>query len=203
MRIFVPKETHPGENRVAVVPATAAKFVKLGAEVEVEPGLGASVITATRNTAPPVPRSRGPRARSPPPNRPPAAQAARGRYRAAEARRHPHQPSRSLQRTRARAGARRGGRDRGLHGNDSAQHDRAEDGCAQLAGEPRRLCRGDPRGEPQTASFPMMSTPSGTIRPAKVFIIGVGVAGLQAIATARRLGARSRPSTRGRWSRNR
>jgi NAD(P) transhydrogenase subunit alpha len=32
-------------------------------------------------------------------------------------------------------------------------------------------------------------TPAGTIRPAKVFVIGVGVAGLQAIATARRLGA--------------
>ncbi len=38
--------------------------------------------------------------------------------------------------------------------------------------------------------FPMMTTPAGTIYPAKVFIIGVGVAGLQAIATARRLGAR-------------
>ncbi len=38
--------------------------------------------------------------------------------------------------------------------------------------------------------FPMMMTPSGTIPPAKVFIIGAGVAGLQAIATAKRLGAR-------------
>jgi len=38
--------------------------------------------------------------------------------------------------------------------------------------------------------FPMMMTPSGTISPAKVFIIGVGVAGLQAIATAKRLGSR-------------
>ena len=38
--------------------------------------------------------------------------------------------------------------------------------------------------------LPMMMTPAGTISPAKVFIIGVGVAGLQAIATARRLGAR-------------
>ncbi|MDZ7800311.1 MAG: NAD(P) transhydrogenase subunit alpha [Trueperaceae bacterium] len=39
-------------------------------------------------------------------------------------------------------------------------------------------------------SFPMMSTPAGTIAPARVFVIGVGVAGLQAIATAKRLGAR-------------
>ncbi len=38
--------------------------------------------------------------------------------------------------------------------------------------------------------LPMMMTPSGTIKPAKVFVIGAGVAGLQAIATAKRLGAR-------------
>jgi len=38
--------------------------------------------------------------------------------------------------------------------------------------------------------LPMMMTPAGTISPARVFIIGVGVAGLQAIATAKRLGAR-------------
>jgi NAD(P) transhydrogenase subunit alpha len=37
--------------------------------------------------------------------------------------------------------------------------------------------------------FPMMMTAAGTIAPARVFIIGAGVAGLQAIATARRLGA--------------
>jgi len=37
--------------------------------------------------------------------------------------------------------------------------------------------------------FPMMTTPAGTIPPARVFIIGAGVAGLQAIATAKRLGA--------------
>ncbi|MCZ6458989.1 MAG: Re/Si-specific NAD(P)(+) transhydrogenase subunit alpha [Gammaproteobacteria bacterium] len=38
--------------------------------------------------------------------------------------------------------------------------------------------------------FPMMMTPAGTLAPARVFIIGAGVAGLQAIATAKRLGAR-------------
>ncbi len=37
--------------------------------------------------------------------------------------------------------------------------------------------------------FPMMMTAAGTISPAKVFVLGAGVAGLQAIATARRLGA--------------
>jgi H+-translocating NAD(P) transhydrogenase subunit alpha len=39
-------------------------------------------------------------------------------------------------------------------------------------------------------AMPMMMTPAGTIAPAKVFIMGAGVAGLQAIATARRLGVR-------------
>ena len=38
-------------------------------------------------------------------------------------------------------------------------------------------------------AFPMMMTAAGTVPPAKVFVMGVGVAGLQAIATARRLGA--------------
>lgn len=38
--------------------------------------------------------------------------------------------------------------------------------------------------------FPMMMTAAGTLAPARVFVIGAGVAGLQAIATARRLGAR-------------
>lgn len=38
--------------------------------------------------------------------------------------------------------------------------------------------------------FPMMMTPAGTISPTRVFVIGAGVAGLQAIATAHRLGAR-------------
>jgi H+-translocating NAD(P) transhydrogenase subunit alpha len=40
-----------------------------------------------------------------------------------------------------------------------------------------------------TRAFPMMMTAAGTVSPAKVFVMGAGVAGLQAIATARRLGA--------------
>src|SRR5690606_11251966 len=49
--------------------------------------------------------------------------------------------------------------------------------------------------------FPMLTTAAGTIRPSKLLVIGAGVAGLQAIATARRLGAQVegfdvRPETR-------
>ncbi len=57
--------------------------------------------------------------------------------------------------------------------------------------------------------FPMLTTAAGTVRPAKVLVIGAGVAGLQAIATARRLGAqvegfdvRPEPASRSsRWAR--
>lgn len=41
------------------------------------------------------------------------------------------------------------------------------------------------------ALFPMMTTAAGTVKPATVLVLGVGVAGLQALATAKRLGART------------
>ena len=52
--------------------------------------------------------------------------------------------------------------------------------------------------------FPLLMTAAGTVTPARVFIIGAGVAGLQAIGTARRLGAvveayDTRPPSRSRW----
>jgi len=45
--------------------------------------------------------------------------------------------------------------------------------------------------------FPLLMTAAGTITAARVFIIGAGVAGLQAIGTARRLGARKKGGRRG------
>ena len=52
--------------------------------------------------------------------------------------------------------------------------------------------------------FPMLITAAGTAAPARVLVLGAGVAGLQAIATAKRLGAASsRPTTSGRPSRKR
>lgn len=57
---------------------------------------------------------------------------------------------------------------------------------ASLAGYAAVIIAADKAGK----ALPMMSTPAGTIAPARVFVIGVGVAGLQTIATAKRLGAR-------------
>jgi H+-translocating NAD(P) transhydrogenase subunit alpha len=45
--------------------------------------------------------------------------------------------------------------------------------------------------ERSTRFFPMLTTAAGTVKPATVLVLGVGVAGLQALATARRLGART------------
>jgi NAD(P) transhydrogenase subunit alpha len=56
---------------------------------------------------------------------------------------------------------------------------------ASVAGYKAALMAADHLGK----FLPMLTTPTGTIRPAKVLVIGAGVAGLQAIATARRLGA--------------
>ena len=43
MRIFVPRELHPTERRVPLLPSGAAKLAKIGAEIEVEQGLGAAL----------------------------------------------------------------------------------------------------------------------------------------------------------------
>ena len=40
MRIAIPKETHPGENRVPIIPDHAKKLVRLGATVSIEAGMG-------------------------------------------------------------------------------------------------------------------------------------------------------------------
>ena len=42
MRIAIPKETHPGEDRVPVIPDVAKKLVRMGADVVIESGMGNS-----------------------------------------------------------------------------------------------------------------------------------------------------------------
>jgi len=76
-----------------------------------------------------------------------------------------------------------------LGGTDAAHHTRAKHGCALLHGHHLRIQSRAHRRRLLAEDFPMMTTAAGTITPARVLILGVGVAGLQAIATARRLGA--------------
>ena len=46
MRIFIPKELHPTERRVPLIPSGVAKLTRLGAEIEVEQELGATLALA-------------------------------------------------------------------------------------------------------------------------------------------------------------
>ena len=101
----------------------------------------------------------------------------------------PGRLSRSAERAYDCAGAGRKGRHRLLDGADAAHHPCAEHGRAVVDGDDRRLQGGAARGQHAAAHVPDADDGRGTIKPARVFIIGAGVAGLQAITVARRLGA--------------
>lgn len=192
MNIAVMKETHPGETRVPMVPATVDRLVKLGAEVAVESGVGAPcrfddaayeaagarVATAREEllaNADIVLRLR----------KPPIAEISlmrRGSLHVSYL-----DPFNEVPLVDAMVAA-------GISAislemiprTTLAQKMDVLSSQANLAGYVSVLLGTSHLDK----ILPMMTTPAGTIKPAKVFIIGVGVAGLQAIATARRLGAR-------------
>ena len=191
MRIFSPTETDSSERRVALVPASVTKLTALGAQVTVEAGLGASVnfsdaeyrdagaeIVADRKaglaSADMVLRLR----------KPPVADIAALRQGCIHV--SFLDPFTDVETVRALAAA-------GVSAicmemiprSTIAQKMDALSSQASLAGYVAVLLGANRLDR----IFPMMMTPAGTIPPAKVFIIGVGVAGLQAIATAKRLGA--------------
>lgn len=191
MRILFPKETQPAETRVAAVPATVAKLVRLGAEVEIESGLGATVhfsdadyraagatIAADRTAAlagaDVVLRLR----------RPPEEEIARLRRGCIHVSYLDPFNEPALIRHLADAGVSAIAMEM-IPRSTLAQKMDALSSQASLGGYVAVLLA----AEHSPHVFPMMMTPSGTIRPARVFVIGVGVAGLQAIATAKRLGA--------------
>jgi NADPH-dependent 2,4-dienoyl-CoA reductase/sulfur reductase-like enzyme len=89
----------------------------------------------------------------------------------------------------ARARRREGHRVR--DGGDPAHQPRAVDGRAVVAVERRGYKAALLGAEHATRFYPMLTTAAGTIPPAKVLVLGGGVAGLQALATAKRLGART------------
>ncbi len=193
MQVFVPRETDAAERRAALVPATVQKLVKLGAGVDVEAGLGRGLPVEDAAYEAAGARVRTDRdaalegadlvIRLRPPDAAEAAKQKRGALHLGYL-----DPFRRGDLVAAFAAA--GVTAISMEMIPRTTH-RPEDGRAQLAGQPRRLRGGDPRrGARCDKILPMMMTPAGTIAPARVFIIGAGVAGLQAIATAKRLGAR-------------
>jgi NAD(P) transhydrogenase subunit alpha len=191
MRIFAARETSPSEKRVALVPATAAKLSKLGAQVEIEAGLGAGIqfpdadyVAAGASVA--ASRAAGLAAadmilRLGKPSPDDIAAMKRGAIHISHL--DPFNDPQLL-RQLAAAGISAIGMEM-IPRSTIAQKMDALSSQANLAGYVAVILGAGS----MPSIFPMMTTPSGTIRPAKVFIIGVGVAGLQAIATAKRLGA--------------
>jgi len=190
MRIAVLKERAPGEDRVAITPETVKKFAALGATVAVEEGAGitasipdeayreagAEVVPAPKAVegadivlavqAPDVMALTG---------------AKPGAWVAAT-----FDPFREKDRVEAYA---KGGFE-ALSMEFMPRITRAQSmdvlsSQSNLAGYKAVLTAANEYGR----AFPMMMTAAGTVQAAKVFVMGVGVAGLQAIATAKRLGA--------------
>ena len=192
MNIAVMKETHPGETRVPMVPATVDRLVAMGAEVVVESGAGLScrfddaayrAVGATISTvreemlrhADIILRLR----------KPPLAEISLMRRGAIHVSYLDPFNEPDLVDGLVTAGI-SGVSLEMIPRTTLAQKMDVLSSQANLAGYVSVLLGTDYLDK----ILPMMTTPAGTIKPAKVFIIGVGVAGLQAIATARRLGAR-------------
>jgi H+-translocating NAD(P) transhydrogenase subunit alpha len=190
LRIAVLKELAPGETRVAATPETVKKFIALGASFAVEAGAGltasiadadyaaagAEVLTAAKAVsgadivlavqAPDVAKLKGAKA---------------GAWVAAT-----FDPFGNKARVDAYAKA--GFEALGLEFMPRITRAQSMDvlsSQSNLAGYKAVLAAANQYGR----AFPMMMTAAGTVAATKLFVMGVGVAGLQAIATARRLGA--------------
>lgn len=192
MKIVAVKETHVGELRTSLIPATVEKLVKLGAEVEIETGLGLTCRyedtdykkagakinddrKALLNSADIVLRLR-----KPPPDE--IELMKKGCIHVSYL--DPFNEKELVEKMKTC----------GISGislemlprTTIAQKMDVLSSQANLGGYVAVILA----AENLDKILPMMTTPAGTIKPSRVFIIGVGVAGLQAIATARRLGAR-------------
>ena len=192
MLIFAPQETDPHEPRAAMTPDTAARLVKLGAGVAVESGIGAGANypdTAYEKAGATVRADRAAalgeadivlRVRQPP-----AVEVALLKEGAIHISFLDPFNEGALVDSLAQQGVSaismelvpRSTRAQKLDAL-SSQHSIAGYSMVLMAADQLKTI------------LPMMVTPSGTLQPARVFVIGAGVAGLQAIATAKRLGAR-------------
>jgi NAD(P) transhydrogenase subunit alpha len=191
MRIAVLAETDAAEPRVAATPETVKKFISLGAEVAVQAGAGAASNISDADFA--------------------AAGASIG----ADAAQTLSGADVALRVRRPTAAELTGAKPNlavfaimDPFGNGAALADLARNGAIAFAMELMpRITRAQSMDVLSSQanlagyravidgaaeygrSFPMMMTAAGTVPAAKLFVMGVGVAGLQAIATARRLGA--------------
>lgn len=197
MKIGVPKEIAPGETRVALVPAVVGRLVKAGIEVLVEAGAGEAALHQNRDYAEagarilPDPAALYRQAEVVLKVQPPRLNPALGSHEAdllapgavVISFLIPSAEPDLVQRLAARRVT--------CFSMDliprisRAQPMDARSAMSTLAGYKAVIMAANAYDR----LFPMMSTAAGTIAPTKVLVLGCGVAGLQAVATARRLGA--------------
>ena len=187
--VGVPRETQPGESRVALVPEVAAKFAAAGAQVIIERGAGVSAQfpDALYKNVEFVDGAAAVYARADlllkvQPLTP--AEAAMLKPQAVHAgfmQAHNNLPAVKVLRDRQVTSFAM----ELVPRISRAQSMDALSSQAAIAGYKAVLIGANTLDR----FFPMLTTAAGTIRPAQVLVIGVGVAGLQAIATAKRLGA--------------
>ena len=190
MKIAILKERAPGETRVAATPETAKKYAALGIDVAVESGAGAAA-SITDAAFADVGASVGDAAATVKDadivlgiQAPDVALLAGAKPGAWVAALFDPFSRRSVVDAYAAAGL------EALSMEFMPRITRAQSmdvlsSQSNLAGYKAVLVAADTYGR----AFPMMMTAAGTVQAAKLFVMGVGVAGLQAIATARRLGA--------------
>jgi NAD(P) transhydrogenase subunit alpha len=191
MRIGVPKETAPGERRVALVPESVKKLIQAGYEVAVETGAGDEAgygDTAFHEAGAAVQADRAALAGSAdlllkigPPARDEV-----GWMRAGSIYLGSLMPLRNPAAVRALADRRiTAFSTDAIPRTTRAQSMDTLSSMANIAGYKGVLLAAAELNK----YFPMLMTAAGMVPPAKVFVIGAAVAGLQAIATAKRLGA--------------
>ncbi len=191
MKIAVPKETRPGERRVALVPESCKKLVQAGYAVAVEAGAGASAFfrdDAYRQAGATVESDAAALLGSADfvckVAAPTATEVAALRSGALVL--GTLMPLRNLDVVQALAARKVTAFSTDLIPRTTrAQAMDTLSSMASIAGYKGVLLA----AEALNKYFPMLTTAAGMVFPAKVFVIGAGVAGLQAIATARRLGA--------------
>jgi len=190
MRVGIPAESHPREARVALVPANVAKLTDIGCSIYVESGAGnaAGFTDDEFRSAGAHLDSRAEVLSSDLVLRVSAPSLDETRQMASGARQisflDPFR-QRDLIEALAKQGVTAVSMEM-IPRITVAQKMDALSSQASFAGYAAVLLA----AERSSKFFPMMMTPAGTIAPARVFVIGAGVAGLQAIATAKRLGAR-------------
>ncbi len=192
MQIAVPRETHPGEKRVALLPDGVARLRKLGADVAVEAGVGATLLVddaAYAKAGATVVADRAAllgaadlvlRVRPPAVAEVAALKAGAVHVSFLDPFNAPALVAALAARSVSALSLELLPRTTLAQKMDALSSQASLAGYAAVVLAAARLNK----------VLPMMMTPAGTIPPSRDFVLGAGVAGLQAIATARRLGAR-------------